>query len=715
MKKSHVVAVLLASAAHPAFAREATALPPIDVETVASPATITTAPSTITAVTREDLRARQANSSDIAGLLSDIPGVAINTGGGFSGMPTIHGLSEQRLAITVDGHPVDSACPNDMNTPMSYTDPQTVGEVRVITGVSPVSLSGDSIGAVIDVRTPAPRFSRSDSLLLTGEVSAFYRSNDDGAGGAVTLTAATRSLSATYTGSFTSAGRYSGGGDLGLVHSSEYRKTDHQLALAWQGAIGLVEVKGGYHYSPYEGFVNQYMDMTSNKSWFLNAHWHNEFAWGALDLKADYRSTDHEMNFLDDKGGSADGGMPMNTHVRSGGYTLKADIPLGPVHTLHFGQEYHRETMNDWWPPVAGSMMMSPDTFLNINNGERTRIGGFGEWEARWSDKLSTLAGVRYDHVAMNTGAVQPYGTGMMNMADATAAAAFNAIDRRRADNNWSGSFLASYAAAKGLLVELGYAHKTRSPNLYERYTWGTGSMSSRMIGWYGDGNGYVGNPDLKPERADTFSLTVTAGDPKQGWSVKATPYYTHVNDYIDATFVKAFTTMMGVATGFNQLRFANVEAEFYGVDAAVTTPWWDNGALGKTRVTSSLSWVEGQNVTTQTPLYHQMPLDIKVAIRHALGAFEAGADVEWVDAKTRVDPARNEPQTPAYALLALRTAYTWKTLRLSVDVENLLDKAYYLPLGGISLGDYSASGGTIRRAVPGRGRSVNLGLSARF
>jgi iron complex outermembrane receptor protein len=94
------------------------------------------------------------------------------------------------------------------------------------------------------------------------------------------------------------------------------------------------------------------------------------------------------------------------------------------------------------------------------------------------------------------------------------------------------------------------------------------------------------------------------------------------------------------------------------------------------------------------------MPLDIKVAIRHTLGAFEAGADVEWVDTKTRVDPARNEPH-PAYALSALRTAYTWKTVRLSVDVENLLDKGYYLPLGGISLGDYSASGGTVRRAVP--------------
>jgi iron complex outermembrane receptor protein len=238
--------------------------------------------------------------------------------------------------------------------------------------------------------------------------------------------------------------------------------------------------------------------------------------------------------------------------------------------------------------------------------------------------------------------------------------------------------------------------------------------MSSRMIGWYGDGNGYVGNPNLKPERADTFSLTVTAGDPKQGWSVKATPYYTHVNDYIDAAFVKAFTSMMGAATGFNQLRFANVEAEFYGVDAAITTPWWDNGALGKTRVTSSLSWVQGQNVTAQTPLYHQMPLDIKVAIRHIAGRIQrAPMSNGSIPRPASIRPATN--RTPAYALPALRTAYTWKTVRLSVDVENLLDKGYYLPLGGISLGDYSASGGTVRRGVPGRGRSVNLGLSARF
>src|SRR3546814_17209891 len=97
------------------------------------------------------------------------------------------------------------------------------------------------------------------------------------------------------------------------VCSSDLKKTDHALSLAAQTDIGLFELKGGYQYAPYEGFANQYMDMTSNKSWYLNGHWKGAFDWGDLDLRAFYRDTDHRMNFLADKGGSANGGMPMNT------------------------------------------------------------------------------------------------------------------------------------------------------------------------------------------------------------------------------------------------------------------------------------------------------------------------------------------------------------------------------------------------------------------
>lgn len=700
-----VPALLCAGAPTLALAQEA-ALPPVTIDTSTSPD-----------LARGAIRKQQGSTSDTASLLTVYPGVAINTGGGPSGMPVIHGLSEQRLNVLVDGRPIDSACPNDMNTPLSYTDPQTVASIRVINGVAPVSLGGDSIGAAIAVDGPAPRFT-AGGVQVHGEVSGFYRSNDGATGTGATLTVAGKALSATYTGSFVSSGRYHGGGALGVVRSSEYRKTDHALALASHGAFGLVEIKAGYHHAPYEGFPNQYMDMTDNTSWFVNGHWHDDFAWGSLDARADWRAVDHEMNFLADKGGSADGGMPMNTRVRAGGYTLKAEVPLGKGQTLRAGHEYHRESLNDWWPPVAGSMMMGPNPFLNIADGVRSRIAGYGEIASQWTPALSTVVGARVDRVVTNAGQVQPYGTGMMNMADAMAAMAFNAVGHRRVDTNWSGSALASYSPVPGVVAELGYAHKARSPNLYERYAWGRGAMSSSMIGWYGDGNGYVGNLDLKPERADTISLSLSAGGGTdaqggQAWSARIAPWYTHVNNYVDARFVKAMTDMMGMPNGFVQLQFANVAAQLYGLDLSGAAQLRDWGKAGATRLSVSLAWLHGENRTTRTPLYHQQPFTATVALTHRIGGFEAGLDGTAVARKTRVDPLRNEPVTPAYALLGAHAAMTVKGWRVAVDATNLLDKAYSLPLGGQSLGDYAATG--TLRPVPGRGRSVDVSLSRRF
>lgn len=696
----------------PAFAQESVALPQIDVD---SPVDGSSLPSvSATTLSRTEVRARQSRTSDTARILQSLPGVSGNSGGGFSTMPVLRGLIEQRLNILVDGFVIDPACPNDMNPPLSYTDPQTVDAITVITGVTPVSMGGDSIGGAITVETAPPVFATSGNTLFKGEASSFFRSNDDAFGGAVTLTAASDRFSLTYNGSYTQAGNYRGGGNLGVVRSTEYAKTDHALALAMQTAAGLLELKGGYHFSPYEGFANQYMDMTSNRSWFLNAHYKTAFDWGDLDVRAQYRDTDHAMNFLEDKGGTADGGMPMNTKVHTASYAIKAEILASSKDKIRVGNEFHHLWLDDYWPPVAGSMMMGPNTFVNINAGKRDRLGTFLEWERRWNDAVTTLAGVRHDMVWMNTGDVQPYATNMMNMADAAAAASFNAIGHARSDSNWSGTALVRYTPAQAVKLELGYAHKSRSPNLYERYSWGRGSMASRMIGWSGDGNGYVGNIDLKPERADTVSASFTwTGAGEKPVTVTIAPYYTHVDDYIDVVKLANFTDMMGMPTGFVQLRFANQKAEFYGVDVSAAAPLWDSAGAGRGKLTAAASWVHGGNLTDGRPLYHQMPFNLKVALEHRLGGLESAVDLEWVTEKNRVDTIRNEPRSGSYALLNLRTAYVWSRFRVSLDVENLLDKGYSLPLGGMSLGDLKATG--FARPVPGRGRSVNLGLGVTF
>ena len=705
MSRTSFAALAAALAVATPAAADPTALPDIDVDSEKAPAAAETLSKDGIAVTR---------SSDTGALLSRIPGVSAYGAGGFSSLPTIRGLNGPRISIRIDGAPIDSACPNDMNPPLSYTDPQTIDAVSVITGVSPVSMGGDSIGGVISVETATPRFAAAGQTLVTGEVSTFYRSNGDGFGGAASLTIAGDKTSFTYDGSFTQSDNYKGGGKDGTVRSTEYKKTDHALGFAADTDAGLFTLKGGYHFSPYEGFPNQYMDMTSNRSWFLNGGWKGTFDWGDIDLHGYWRDTDHRMNFLADKGGTAGGGMPMNTEVHTIGYTLKTELPLNARDTLRVGSEFHHQWLDDYWPPVAGSMMMGPNTYINVNASKRDRLGSFAEWEAKWSSQLTTTIGVRNDQVWMNTGEVQAYSTSMMNMADAMAAMAFNAADRKRHDSNWGWSAIARYAASDRAALEIGYARKVRSPNVYERYSWGRGSMSSRMIGWYGDGNGYVGNLALKPETADTLSAALSLkGEGAESWSLKIAPHYTRVDDYIDAVKLQDFTDMIGMPTPFAQLQFVNQDAEFYGIDVSGELPLWASSAVGKAKLTASASWLRGKNLDDGGSLYHQMPLNARIGIEHALGGWENLIEVELVDDKTRVDATRNEPMTDGYALVNISTGYRFGSYRISLDVQNLFDTGYDLPLGGKSLGDYDATG--LLRPVPGRGRSVNVGLSAAF
>ena len=61
-----------------------------------------------------------------------------------------------------------------MNPALSYSTP-AMGTLTVYTGISPVSLGGDSIGGSIVANTRAPEFAEpGQGRLLKGEVGAFF-------------------------------------------------------------------------------------------------------------------------------------------------------------------------------------------------------------------------------------------------------------------------------------------------------------------------------------------------------------------------------------------------------------------------------------------------------------------------------------------------------------------------------------------------------------
>jgi iron complex outermembrane receptor protein len=494
--------------------------------------------------------------------------------------------------------------------------------------------------------------------------------------------------------------------------------------------------------------------MLYNKQDSLNLRYLGQFDWGSLEARAYQENVDHFMDFGPDKrywyGGSTvagvvtgsggsmaingtpcspvgtatcAAGMPMYTEGKTTGLSMKADVALNPQDLLRVGAELQQYRNNDWWPTSGGGMM--PGTFWNIQDGKRDRSALFAELETRQSAQWMTLVGARVEQVKMDAGNVQGYNMAATAMgAQARDANAFNAQNHASTDTNLDLTALAKYTANANVEVEFGFAHKVRSPNVYERFPWSTWQMAALMNNFVGDGNGYVGNLKLTPEKANTLSATLDWHAVDSSWGFKATPFYTQVDDYIDAVQWNATTNAPAttlVTNAFSVLKYMNQSARLYGVNLSGHMPlaksaWGDFGFKGL------LNYTQGSNEDTGDKLFNIMPLNAKLAVTQTMGGWANSAELVLVSAKDDVNAMRNEIKTPGYSLVNLRGSYSWKTVRLDLGVENLFDKLYFLPTGGA----YTGQGTTMTNpalpnypqwgiAVPGMGRSIYVGVNVKF
>lgn len=683
------------------------------------------------------------NTSDTAHLLLDDPAISLYRAGGVSSLPSMHGLADDRIRIKVDGMDLISSCANHMNPALSYIDPANVSAIEVLAGITPVSLGGDSIAGTIIVNSKAPEFAPdAGTLLVDGQIHTFYRSNNDARGVNISTSVANDQVYMRYTGSTVEATNYKAGGKfkpatakLGgdEVGSSAYKSRNQALAFGLQHENHLLEFKVALQDIPYQGFVNQRMDMTGNDSQQYNLSYKGKYDWGLLEARAYHEQTRHSMQFGDDKQYFYSGapGMPMDTEGKTTGFVLKGDVNLSIRDTLRVGTEYQRYRLDDWWdasqsPATKGTnTMMGPNAFLNINNGQRDRYDVFAEWDAKWSNEWFSQLGLRSSTVKMDTGKVQGYNNmgGMMGYGDPTSTTtipgAFNASDRSKTNNNIDITALARYTPDTEKTFEAGYAMKTRSPNLYERYAWSnSNTMVMNMNNLYGDGNGYVGNLNLKPEVAHKLSASGHWQDSAQHYQLKVTPHFTYIENYIDAVKCAAVGKACSTRTdGFANLSLDNQSARMYGLDIVGGVFLAQYVGVGKFDAKGTLSYLRGKNNTTGDDLYNIMPLNSTLALEHQLGGWSNTFQAKLVDGKNNVEAVRKELKTPGFTLFNLYTSYAWKNARLDLGVENLLDKHYSDPLGGAYLGQGATMGTGVLRGlvVPGMGRSVNVGLTLKY
>ena len=650
-------------------------------------------------------------AADTALMLSSTPGYSVAAGGGVSGLPVVNGFADDRIKIRIDGMELTSACANHMNAPLSYIDPQQVQRIRLIAGVTPVSAGGDSIAGTIEVQSNAPVFAQPGAALLTqGSFAVSGRSVNNSVATSVNASAASDTVSIGYSGAYARGHSYEDGHG-NTVLASMYESINQSIVLAAKGQGQQLTLRAGVQHIPYQGFPNQYMDMTDNHGQFANLAYQGTFAWGVLDARAYWQQTDHEMGFFSPE---RKGTMPMLTHGRNTGYALMASLPTA-AGELRLGQEWHGFRLDDYWPAVPGSMMMGPRTYLNINDGKRDRTVLFGELETRHDARWTSVLGVRGESVRMDTGDVQSYGTNMMNMPDLMAAKAFNARSRSQRDTNIDATAQATFTPDTASSYAFALARKVRSPNLYERYSWGRGSMAMTMTNWFGDGNGYVGDIDLKPETAYTAAFTADwHGGGEEGWFLRVNPYYSKVDNYIDVDVLASFHPYMKMGANGNLLRFANHDAKLYGANLAWQLPLASSARWGRFMATGNAAYTRGKR-SDGGDLYRMMPFNALFAVEHRLGAWSSRIETKIVARKDKVDARRFEPETGGYALVNLRSSVALsKRASLSAGVSNLFNRAYADPLGGVYLSGLKANGGALQ-ALPAEGRSIDVGLQLTF
>ena len=662
----------------------------------------------------------QANSRNAAEIAAESAGVSLRESGALDGVPFLHGLGDERTKVVVNGATVESSCPNHMNAAMSYAAPAQASAVTVLAGITPVSQGGDSLGGTVVVEGPTPIFATAQERAYEqGTSTGYYRSNGEQYGGSVTDWAATEHLAIGYTGAWRTNGDYTDGAG-NKVTSTYAQSTEHVVTLAAQGKNSLATVEGELDHTPYEGFVNAQMDMTRNYAERLRARYRKSLEQGSIDVQGFWQGTWHSMNIGHDKSTfPMPMIMPMNTHGRNSGYGAKLELPLGSRHTLRAGNELNYFRLDDIWPAVAGTApWMGPNTFLNINNGTRTRLGTYAELTSRWNAAWTTLLGARNDTVWTNAGPVQGYcnepymGMACPYTADANA---FNAQDRAHADPMIDVTAQANWVPNAASTFEFGYARKNRAPSLYERYAWSANWMASGMIGWFGDGNYYVGDVALKPETANTVTgSALLLGRGARIWEIKASPYLTAIENYIDVDTLA--TNTFGSMSTFAQLQFANHAARIYGGDLSASAELWDTGRAGTGTLSAVGAWLHGERTDSSTPLYHMMPLNARVSFKEEARGFTGGVGMEAVDRKRNVDPRRYEPVTPGYTLVSAQAGYRKGRFEASVVGENLANRLYELPLGGINMDNFMAGMwmGQVE-PVTGRGRSVGFSLTASF
>jgi len=365
---------------------------------------------------------------------------------------------------------------------------------------------------------------------------------------------------------------------------------------------------------------------------------------------------------------------------------------------IYTNDPYAHETEGNWLGTVFADLKPAPDWTAHITvGGQDRRYVSFDESPGVFAETtvVQNRRGVLDAQATYSGLAGQRLTAGVTAEAEATQDNGYGDIDKRQtvlaafAEDEWHptqavyltgglryddfdtfGSSVTGRATAAWLSAD-------RSFKL--RASYGTGFNSPSFLELYGVATGYVGNPDLQPERSRGADAGVDWYLPKHSGTLSATWFR---NDYRDL-IVYDFNAYPGTTANVGRARTDGAELE-----ARL-------GFGARFELHAAYTYLEAYDLADRTGLLRRPRNSGSADLwRDFGGGWSAGAGVQFVGVREDVD-AQTFLAVDDQDYAVARIFAEWRAsrrLRLKARVENLFDRKYQ-PVNGYPALGFGAFG----------------------
>jgi len=625
---------------------------------------------------------KYANSS-FAKILESIPGVSsINTGMGIS-KPVIRGMGFNRVVVAENGIKQEGQqWGGDHGLEI---DQFNVERVEVIKGPASIMYGSDGIGGVVNIRPPA--FPANNTI--EGSAMTTYRSVNDFIGSSAMVginqnnTFFRLRLSTQDYADFrvpasefiynnyqldlvnnrlkNTAGKernfsFVTGINKRWGYSTITYSHFHQLAGFFSGAHGIPRA---YQLTddgdprnidvPYQEVLHR--KVISNTNLIIGQNWLEIDLAYQNNLRKEF-SLPHAHGFEPLASDNLEHQFSLQTY--SANFRLHMDKNSRKSSVVGVSANYQENN-------IDGYSFLIPE--FTSNN-----IGAFIYKQYSFKDSVFFNFGLRYDYGQVQTQQfLMPiYGPGSEIIGQSQRSPALN-----KNFNNFSGSTGISFFPSDEWNLKFNFGTSFRLPTAPELTANGIHHGSFRHE---------MGDSTLTSERG--YQLDMTFKKEKENFIFSLTPFFNFFKDFIflDPTNQFSLLPEAGLLYKFNQADAINTGVELF-TDLHLTN---------QLHLSTTAQYVFAHNLETGYAMPFTPPASGRFEVEYEiqsklkfLNNINLGTNIQWAAAQNRV--ARNEPATPAFAILNLNSLFNLKLgkqkVKLALAVQNVLDNKYFAHL----------------------------------